>query len=76
METKNHNLQKKMKNKLTEWLVKPLINEVELPIEIGDVVIIRRAGDVIPEVVKVVLEQRNNTSAIVMPTNCPVCNSL
>jgi len=42
METKNHNLQKKMKNKLTEWLVKPLINEVELPIEIGDVVLMGR----------------------------------
>ncbi len=31
-----------MKNKLTEWLVKPLINEVELPIEIGDVVLMGR----------------------------------
>lgn len=45
-------------------------------IEVGDVVIIRRAGDVIPEVVKVVKEQRHNTSKIIMPENCPVCNSI
>ena len=25
-----------MKNKLTEWLVKPFLNEVELPIKVGD----------------------------------------
>ena len=31
-----------MKSKLTEWLVKPLINEVELPIEVGDVVLMGR----------------------------------
>jgi len=31
-----------MKSKLTEWLVKPLINEVELPIKVGDVVLMGR----------------------------------
>ena len=42
METKNHNLQKKMKNKLTEWLVEPFINEVDLPIKVGDEVLMGR----------------------------------
>ena len=31
-----------LKSKLTEWLIKPLINEVELPIEVGDVVLMGR----------------------------------
>ena len=31
-----------MKSKLTEWLVKPLINEVDLPIKVGDVVLMGR----------------------------------
>lgn len=45
-------------------------------IRIGDTVIIRRAGDVIPEVVSVVLEQRpRNTKKILLPTQCPVCGS-
>lgn len=45
-------------------------------IRIGDVVIIRRAGDVIPEVVSVVNEKRpEHTERIVMPKNCPVCGS-
>ena len=43
-------------------------------IRIGDVVIIRRAGDVIPEVVSVVMEQRPETTlAIDLPAHCPVC---
>ena len=43
---------------------------------IGDTVVIRRAGDVIPEVVKVVLERRPATSAPVrLPERCPVCGS-
>ena len=43
-------------------------------IRIGDVVIIRRAGDVIPEVVSVVLEQRpEQTTLIQLPKQCPVC---
>ncbi|MGC8461770.1 MAG: NAD-dependent DNA ligase LigA [Candidatus Dormibacteria bacterium] len=45
-------------------------------IRIGDSVIIHKAGDVIPEVVKVVLDKRPN-SAIPwrMPTTCPSCGS-
>ena len=45
-------------------------------IRIGDVVIIRRAGDVIPEVVSVVLEQRpEHTIFIHLPNHCPVCSA-
>jgi len=45
-------------------------------IRIGDTVIIRRAGDVIPEVVKSLPERRpENAEAIIMPTQCPVCES-
>jgi DNA ligase (NAD+) len=42
----------------------------------GDTVIIRRAGDVIPEVVQVVAERRPaNTLPVELPTQCPVCGS-
>ena len=45
-------------------------------IRIGDTVIIRRAGDVIPEVVSVILEKRPAiTTAIELPPHCPVCGS-
>lgn len=45
-------------------------------IHIGDTVVVRRAGDVIPEVVSVVLDRRPaNAHAFVMPTHCPVCGS-
>lgn len=45
-------------------------------IRIGDTVVIRRAGDVIPEVVSVVLEKRPSTTmAIHLPKQCPVCGS-
>lgn len=45
-------------------------------IRIGDMVIIRRAGDVIPEVVSTVLEKRPlNTQFIQLPQNCPVCGA-
>ncbi|MCS5708927.1 NAD-dependent DNA ligase LigA [Candidatus Berkiella cookevillensis] len=45
-------------------------------IEIGDTVIIRRAGDVIPEVVKPILEKRPlGTQKIILPTHCPVCGA-
>jgi DNA ligase (NAD+) len=41
---------------------------------IGDFVIIRKAGDVIPEVLAPIIERRNGTEfAFVMPTNCPDC---
>src|SRR5207253_7776684 len=45
-------------------------------VHIGDTVIVRRAGDVIPEVVGVVAERRPaDARAFVMPTSCPVCGS-
>jgi DNA ligase (NAD+) len=47
-----------------------------LGVEIGDRVIIRRAGDVIPQVVRAVVEKRTgNTRQIDFPGHCPVCNS-
>lgn len=43
---------------------------------IGDTVVVRRAGDVIPEVVGVVMEHRpKNAKEIVLPKHCPVCHS-
>jgi DNA ligase (NAD+) len=43
---------------------------------IGDTVIIRKAGDVIPEVLGPVLDKRTGTEkAFVMPTQCPECAS-
>lgn len=52
-------------------------DEIErLGVQIGDSVIVRRAGDVIPQIVQVVLEKRSHdTRTITFPTNCPVCNS-
>ncbi|MGS0742772.1 NAD-dependent DNA ligase LigA [Glaciimonas sp. GG7] len=45
-------------------------------IQIGDTVIVRRAGDVIPEVVAFVPERRPTTAQpFVMPTACPICGS-
>lgn len=45
-------------------------------VRIGDTVVVRRAGDVIPEIVSVVLDRRpSNTQVFVMPTRCPVCES-
>ncbi|MEW8647935.1 MAG: NAD-dependent DNA ligase LigA [Candidatus Thiodiazotropha endolucinida] len=42
----------------------------------GDTVIVRRAGDVIPEVVSVVMEQRRpDARPVDLPTACPVCDS-
>ncbi len=51
--------------------------EIErLDVRIGDTVVIRRAGDVIPEVVKVIIEKRRNDSkSFVFPKSCPVCDS-
>ncbi|MCS4308609.1 DNA ligase (NAD+) [Rheinheimera pacifica] len=47
-----------------------------LGVKIGDSVIVRRAGDVIPQIVSVVLEQRPQTAQdIVFPQQCPVCGS-
>ena len=46
-------------------------------VRVGDTVIVRRAGDVIPEVVSVLLERRSNANAepFSMPRKCPVCGS-
>ncbi|MCL6556837.1 MAG: NAD-dependent DNA ligase LigA [Burkholderiales bacterium] len=56
-----------------------LHNEDEIrrkDIHIGDYVIVRRAGDVIPEVVSVVKERRpKDARPFRMPTHCPVCGS-
>lgn len=48
----------------------------ELGLKIGDTVVVRRAGDVIPEVVRVLPERRTGTEKdFVMPDHCPVCGS-
>ncbi|HMN45729.1 MAG TPA: NAD-dependent DNA ligase LigA [Povalibacter sp.] len=45
-------------------------------VRIGDTVVIRRAGDVIPEIVKVMLEKRPASALEVqLPAKCPVCGS-
>ena len=45
-------------------------------VRIGDTVVVRRAGDVIPEVARVIVERRpGDARAIVMPEACPVCAS-
>ncbi len=53
-------------------------DEIErLDIRVGDTVVIRRAGDVIPQVVNVVLSKRQGKPRkFKMPTHCPVCGSL
>ncbi len=42
-------------------------------VRLGDTVIVRRAGDVIPEVVGVLPERRKGGEPFVMPAQCPVC---
>ena len=45
-------------------------------VRVGDTVVVRRAGDVIPEVVSVLLEKRNHAApAFTMPRHCPVFDS-
>lgn len=47
----------------------------QLDLRVGDTVIIRKAGEIIPEVVRVLPELRpEETHAFQMPHNCPVCN--
>ncbi len=44
-------------------------------IKIGDSVVVRRAGDVIPEIVKYLVSKRNGLEKdIELPSNCPVCH--
>lgn len=46
-------------------------------VRVGDTVIVRRAGDVIPEVVSVLLDKRQGDAPVfTMPSHCPVCGSL
>ena len=46
-------------------------------IRIGDTVLIQRAGDVIPEVVKVIIEKRiSNSESFVIPNECPICDDV
>ena len=56
-----------------------LHNEDEIikkDIRIGDTVVIQRAGDVIPEIVKVIKEKRTGREKeFKMPVKCPECNS-
>ena len=56
-----------------------LHNEDEIrrkDVRVGDTVVVRRAGDVIPEVVRVVADRRPaHATEFVMPTECPVCGS-
>lgn len=47
----------------------------ERDIRIGDQVVVKKAGDIIPEVVKVILDRRPaNTTPYHMPTHCPSCD--
>ncbi len=47
-----------------------------LDVRVGDMVIVRRAGDVIPEVVSVMTERRSpQAQPWIMPANCPICGS-
>ena len=51
-------------------------NIVQKDIRIGDSVLIQKAGDIIPEVVKVLKEERTGSERVFsMPEHCPVCGS-
>lgn len=52
-------------------------DEIErLQVMIGDTVVVRRAGDVIPQIVQVVTDRRSmNSRSIFFPEQCPVCSS-
>jgi len=44
-------------------------------VRVGDTVVVRRAGDVIPEVVRVLRHVADDAPKVVLPTTCPVCDS-
>jgi DNA ligase (NAD+) len=44
-------------------------------IRVGDTVVVRRAGDVIPQVVRVVKHVSEDAPSVELPATCPVCNS-
>ncbi len=45
-------------------------------VRVGDTVVVRRAGDVIPEVVRVLVERRlQGAQTIKLPSQCPICGS-
>ena len=44
-------------------------------VRVGDTVVVRRAGDVIPEVVRVVKHVSDDAPRVELPANCPVCGS-
>ncbi|QJC32729.1 NAD-dependent DNA ligase LigA [Enterobacteriaceae endosymbiont of Donacia semicuprea] len=55
------------------------VNEIKkLNLQIGKTVIIQRCGDVIPKIIGVINEKKifNNTKNIIIPKNCPSCNSI
>ena len=45
-------------------------------IKIGDIIQIQRAGDVIPQVVKVLKNNKNQNNLVKAPNNCPVCGGI
>ncbi|AFZ42673.1 DNA ligase, NAD-dependent [Halothece sp. PCC 7418] len=48
----------------------------ELDVRIGDTVVVRKAGDIIPEIVRVLPELRpESAQPFIMPTECPECGS-
>jgi DNA ligase (NAD+) len=50
---------------------------VQLDLRIGDTVIVRKAGEIIPEIVRVLTDLRPSGAQVFkMPTQCPVCESL
>jgi DNA ligase (NAD+) len=56
------------------------MDEVERKdVRVGDTVVVRRAGDVIPEVVRVIIERRpggaDGGRKVALPKRCPICNS-
>ncbi len=48
----------------------------ERDIRVGDMVVVRKAGDIIPEILKVDKDKRTNQTPFVMPSVCPSCNEV